>query len=690
VQDASKNLTWCSSIGDAIWFGFGIQHPIRLLAQTTISYSTIALCASLADIALTTEVAAMILAELADIQNVPEDLRPSLQQWQAILSCCTGSLKATPFGRIAGYFTRLCEKPMQQVGDVRDVAKALMAISRLSKGTATSITLVGNGICGWLAAFGHWFFGLEVEIRHADGTALFRAVPESTVVQISVVYGEPTADLQVSEISYIIRDMDDILETSYRLNLGQVAWTEAIGTTFGSVGDSLLEARHSFGLLVGSAAKIFAAFSEADPEVLRLLSPSSLKESYGYEDDGNSKNPFRYSQHWLGYAYRSHGQGYINYAVEVFPEMQGMKEIMEMALRRPLHQAIANYETASINLTNICTCKACSQNNPESEYIYDTCVYRLAEAIITIVWHLSLVYLDAEIHPLRISPEIVVDNWSLSSERRNVTNIGDITPLLASLQLDITLQTVELLFAGNLLHLWNRAQRPVNGNLIMGPPMKGPARCSYGICFVMGILTGNVSAGPDQRYLLHIMPGDIMLKSGAQFQRVEDGHAPSVDYPAGNYQPPTDTMTEKDTGCKTIIVDLLVKETFHSLVMSLHFRLPSGTSTRVGPEELERRLYARIRLVQCRRDSHCQVLQPPYRSTFTADGEGKLCVNEDREAGREVVIRQLADNVLARYVSLLTCDDASANVGEIFRRKECLSCCIKAALQYGDGLTYII
>lgn len=112
------------------------------------------------------------------------------------------------------------------------------------------------------------------------------------------------------------------------------------------------------------------------------------------------------------------------------------------------------------------------------------CVYRLAEAIITIVWHLSLVYLDAEIHPLRTGLEIFVDNWSLSSGRGNVTNIGDITPLLASLQLDITLQTVELLFAGNLLHLWNRAQRPVNGNLTMGPPMKGPARCSYGICLL--------------------------------------------------------------------------------------------------------------------------------------------------------------------------------------------------------------
>lgn len=243
MQHALKNLKWCSSFGDVMWFGFGMRHPIRLLAQTMNGYSLLMLCASLSEISVNLEAAALILAELVDIQGAPQELRPSIQQWHALATACSGVLANTTFSCVTDHFVRLARdsSPWKQVGDLREVAKALRAISQLSTGALTSITLIGNSTCGWIAALGHYFFSLDVELRHASGELLFRTASERNPVHISVVYGDPdNLTLQLMDSTYMITDAHDLLSTNYPLPGGRIPWDGVLGTAYGRSGESLI------------------------------------------------------------------------------------------------------------------------------------------------------------------------------------------------------------------------------------------------------------------------------------------------------------------------------------------------------------------------------------------------------------------------------------------------------------------
>jgi hypothetical protein len=47
IDEAMNKLKWCSSFGDAVYFGFGIEHPVRYLAKTANGYSCVALLGAL-------------------------------------------------------------------------------------------------------------------------------------------------------------------------------------------------------------------------------------------------------------------------------------------------------------------------------------------------------------------------------------------------------------------------------------------------------------------------------------------------------------------------------------------------------------------------------------------------------------------------------------------------------------------
>lgn len=168
IQSALADLKWCSSISDILWFGFGVQHPIPHLERTENGYSCIALCGALSTISTQLEAAAVILTEFSDIKGAPQYLRPSLHQWHDMVKSCSGSLIPTNFECIANQYMLLSgilgKSDWTSIGEPRDVALALDAIGRLSRGEIAAITLTGGAICGWLAAFAHVFMDLDVEL----------------------------------------------------------------------------------------------------------------------------------------------------------------------------------------------------------------------------------------------------------------------------------------------------------------------------------------------------------------------------------------------------------------------------------------------------------------------------------------------------------------------------------------------
>lgn len=259
-----------------LWFGFGVQHPIRHLERTENGYSLIALCAALSTISPDLEAAAVILTELTDIKGAPQYLRPSLQQWHDMAKSCSGSLISTNFECIANQYMLLSgtlrTSDAINIGEPHYVAVALNAIGSLSRGEIASITLAGGSVCGWLAAWAHVFFNLDIELQDKDRNTVLKTVAERDSVHILVLFGEHTSsDVQLSSTTYSIRDNSFIKEGSYLVRPGRVPWDQAIQRAFGAHGMRLLKARRAFSTMIGSTARILVGVTQNDENILNLL-----------------------------------------------------------------------------------------------------------------------------------------------------------------------------------------------------------------------------------------------------------------------------------------------------------------------------------------------------------------------------------------------------------------------------------
>ena len=165
-RQGEDRLTQCvqsltsQRIGQALWFGFGVKHVVRQLAETNHGMATIALCGALSEV-MPAKLAARILDELSLAFGAPQDLRPSLQQLECLTTALSGVLSTSSFGLIADHFMRLSDAASNRAlnsktpdfGDPKDVAKVLISVTRLSRGDLGSIEVHGGPACGWIAAF---------------------------------------------------------------------------------------------------------------------------------------------------------------------------------------------------------------------------------------------------------------------------------------------------------------------------------------------------------------------------------------------------------------------------------------------------------------------------------------------------------------------------------------------------------
>ncbi|KAF4626528.1 hypothetical protein G7Y89_g11630 [Cudoniella acicularis] len=201
LENALQNLYSCSSWGDAIHFGFGIKHVVRRLAEIKQGLTCIALCGSLSELHLS-KASASILMELANACEVPDEVRPSPHQWMNMVETCSGVLKSTTFGIVAEQFMSFHGRDWIQgtMENYKDVANALHAIGRVSSRALQSITLTGGRSCGWIAAIGYWFLGLDVEIQDKDGGLLYRSTDSDERIKILVIYGDSQSKIPLTSL----------------------------------------------------------------------------------------------------------------------------------------------------------------------------------------------------------------------------------------------------------------------------------------------------------------------------------------------------------------------------------------------------------------------------------------------------------------------------------------------------------
>lgn len=724
MNECLQSLRSYTSLDGVLWFGFGRKHVVHILASTTQGISIIALCGGLSEV-LSPEVVASVLDELPATYEAPTYLRPSLLQWSALVSNFSGVVSTSNFALVAEHFMSLdgegltlleglpkslVEKNLgSQVGHFRDcgrprdVARALHAIGKLSSGNLTGIELRGGAICGLLAALAYWFLGLAIEIRKG-GTLLYRSVSEDHPVQVLVTYAATEADpsfldMQLASQSYYVCNISSVLQgrspNEHGENLimtGRIPWDKAIQTTFGTVGQELLNARFHLSQILGNGARILRALANSESNNLGIS--SSMFRNY-----------FNRVEKVVVHNENSHGRGLIHSAIVQFPELASLdRHLMEECLENPLAKACEEYESAVTRLAMLCDCTKCrgDKRSADSKRYQRFCIPSLAHLLLITARNLALVHPEKSLRPHRVGLEYlydfvellsgslskVPDNSSLDHENQRPNSIA----LLNSIGMGRVIQTAELIFTGRL------NTRPDSHSKVIEVPA---AYSANGMTIYLDLLR-EFSDSPGAAAMVHVVPGSLGLESGRTYSIARDSHCSrEVKYQVTNYQTQSSLPLSMDTSSAELAVNLVVQESIAGLFVEFFFTLANKPLCSLGPTELLHNLAHMSYSVECSR-YQCRELNTPLDSVYTVDGEGKVDPKADVEAGRLIVIRRLQDNPIARSVALNqvatfpedNCDSEGKpwqsfknevrRENIILRSDECWSCCIKAALRHSN------
>ena len=684
LRECLSKLHCFSTLGQVLWIGFGIENIVRVLAETNHGMSTIAICGALSEV-MPAELAAVVLDDLAELYGAPNNFRPSLQQWENLIKACSGVLSSSTFGATADQFMRFHSEPSEKTpdfGDPKHTTNALKALACLSTGSLASIELCGGPSCGWVAAIASWFLGVNVEIKR-NGIPLFKSDPTTHEAQLLVSYGKNNMneardlEIELASKSYFIGRFEEhfVLEDlgDWAGALGsRVPWQEIIENTFGTSGTRLLKTRYHFARLLGSAARVFEAVRNAEPAAADLAT----------------------LEHWTSdipgfgrvHASSSFGQELASFMITRLPELKSLEDIIYGSLNTSFEEAFSRFEEAAQQIEIVCDCHACSDNEKTAKEGHggEFCLAALSSCLIRILHDLTFIHLDVDQLPFRngfllIYHEIKQLGWPSPLDMKCIVSQFVAKNIFC---------TAEAIFTG-LRKARDSAYRARSSALSL-----------RGIVLYLGLLR-QISDTPEEATRVCVIPGTIARDSGRISDYVLDGGSTisfsatvkrNAKYHPTNYQP-LQNLTNKDTGMAGLSLKLLVRETTKEFFLSMQIFAPGQPNPveEFGPRGLLESIAAASRNVHCRR-SGCEPLKPPFRSIFTADGEGGI-LDKEETTERNVIIRRFQNNMLARcwainhyHINIV----ANQFRPVILQQDECLSCCIRAALALGKKVVYII
>ena len=452
VRAALAALPSFSSIGDVLWFGLGVKHVVRQLAETEEGLRLITLCGCLSEV-LVPDQGAFILMELAKECGAPNTLRPSANQWLKLLDNCSAALRTTSFARVAEQFMLFSRGAALRADthiryDNTSIARALAALSRLSSGSLISMTLVGRRACGWVAAVGHYFLGLDVEIRNADGETCFRSTDCEGRIPILVLYGDSDTHVQVTQTTYFIEAAAKLFISSHDEShfsmCGTLPWDSCLHSAFGSAVSKLLQPRARFGQLIRIAGRIFEAIARSEPHALTS----------------------KIARQWVGYRPEQVGSGFVSSCLVWFPEL-AVPEVTEAEI--PMHtldEALRQYTFHRKRIHISCSCPRCDGYPGRNAKFGGVCLASLADAILFMAWNLSSMRIHCPLNPYRTG---LLRIYNIMSERYDLrVGVGidvnrttqvrgpsipaseDIFILVKRLSLASVFETAQVLFTGDL------------------------------------------------------------------------------------------------------------------------------------------------------------------------------------------------------------------------------------------------
>ncbi|KAL2850251.1 hypothetical protein BJY01DRAFT_245563 [Aspergillus pseudoustus] len=412
LMESLTKLKAFSSFGDLVWFGVGVRHVLRDIVQTSEGASLIALCAALSE-TYSSNVAALILYEMAKELKGSSELSPSLAQWEALIKTSACVFMETTFSRRVETFLNLAGFSGKSFGDdaafcrynpghPQDISRSIIALGDIMRRAVEQVTIQGGPAISWLATYASLILGLRVEVT-MDGAPFFTNYDErQATAQVCLVADNST---QSHKSLYQVGTM-------FTVRNGR----EFIQQVFNGFGDTTfgMDQDHFLGGTVPWDTVITDTFGLAGETLLNQLQTNGLNESVP-SGNLNHRAPFRayYEASILLFANRvSNGDDgytvsdYVNAAADSLPELSRFELGGSLASLVNVKKQTRAFCAACDDLEYACGCRRCF---PEDRFVSTgnwigakpMCLVDIANTIIFLTYVMERCQMNSPLKPKR-------------------------------------------------------------------------------------------------------------------------------------------------------------------------------------------------------------------------------------------------------------------------------------------------
>ncbi|KAI9771973.1 MAG: hypothetical protein M1839_002566 [Geoglossum umbratile] len=680
LESAIIALKSMNTVGNMLHFGFGVDSVVRNLAATEEGGILVALCAAMTE-SFHLNHAANILWELVRTFKAPEKQTPSPLQWKTLLKACAGTLAETEFPKIAEHFMHLHpnndrlsvgryelkEHPEARgVSSPDTIAEALLAIGKVSTGELLSISIVGGGDAGWLGAVAQWIFDLRVAVFDSEGELLHATAAHQNQPQVQIFFIKPSEEVDDDKIVvrghvYKLRDVSELFHSSENefgsaLVCSRVPWSNALSLTFGREFERLMEMKLSFGKALVSAGQVFGGVAGTDPAVQR----DERLYCQTYFRDGR-------------------GKGFIAFATALFPELQPLRDSLNVTLPGSFFSACENYESSRAHIKTGCGCSLCKKGVDEGLFEDNFCLVLLMEAIIVIVQSMSGVSASPTLYPMRSGLEAFYrrqlklhESETLEARIRKYGTVGAVLEFNSTecdewnIEESVAVRRVidaARLFSGRDIESIGHDQVAIS--------------LSGVVVFLTALIDGGLPVDTELMGRCTVVNGHIEMhgRSYAHLEDLSDYDLAGMDYRnrrEGGIAPdplfdPSPLIDDFEK------VELIAKEEVRSVKVGLSFQdAHGGRSVVLGPAGLTERVLQATGLVECG-GKNCD------HTPIEFETEVSDCVKIAKTPDGQCETWLFRGNAYGRLVALVGTAEIQPMYHQVFQHHECMRCCIRAA-----------
>jgi hypothetical protein len=688
VIDALQNTRAFASHNSVLWFGFGVKHIIRSLAESQQGIACIGICSCMGE-EFSSSTASKILREMFELYHPPADLSPSLSQWFALVKSCQGTFASTNFGIILSELSRIClldtRRHLPSNSAPEDVAKVLKGIFDVSNGAIERVFISGGADCAWLAAVAHWLLGLRVSVQDLTGNVVYRPgnLTSASTHDDQVIICFDTTETRASTLvskSYFVPSGKILIERrghdSDILAHGRLDWSTCLCDAFGKNMELLLTS-YAFqtGSCLGSIARIYE-YTACDsdgaliPEGTRKMACETLR------------------------GLKCYGRTFILQARDRLPELSRESSLfhaMKHTQEGSAENAFRQFSESMASIQKICSCGVCTMGHEPGEvqsgnepFCMIGLIYTLCELVLLssrIVFQDGLV-----INPTLMGLDRLYSEQFLHGRKGTTLDYLSILASRRGMSFNDSIEQALITFTGRSYgeQMQNFACSAIT--------LDGMCVYSRSLCEIPSSLDGASQ--------IYVVPGRIEWK-GIQHDRIRESAPPNHRNDTSDtmslmwYTGATDVTNYDnlaDSSSPDLEAVLIIEENVHRFQeLEAKWRISSSKGYCFLASRLERYIPRDFCNTTCPRRG-CGSLNG-FKSKL-ADTDGFLDCSGFTKAGQlfpsDPLIRVVAGNRLALWLALAESpnrhfEEYSVVIVPFLQGEQCIRCCVNNAMKRIPG-----